>query len=416
MSARHYLGKVKSAWQIAGKREPLERDVIIDDVIDVFIGVVIGDVIGMDLNVTDFSSSQQGLLTYRARQIFILVNQVILSSAIGLFGIVANVINMCVFRKQGLNNSMNVSFFALTFSDLFSLITLEWVNICLNPFIDNLDSILIFKEVQFLTAGILHVCAARITSCVTAYITAERCLSIVLPLKVKQIVTPRRTSIIIVIIYIVNIASLIPEYMTGFLDWKYYPPKNTTMIGLQFRPNKQMMESLLFTFHAVLAVFSFTATLVFTIILVVKLKHSAKWRKASTFDSKQAETTTARDRRTMTMIILVATNLIICYAPTVGFCIVLPILPEFSIVGRESNLFEAVWSFAFLCHSVNSSFNIFLYHNMSSNYRNSFLGMFSICRKQASQQAGRRGRETNTRPDVTEDEADKPDTETANKY
>ncbi|KAK0056305.1 G-protein coupled receptor [Biomphalaria pfeifferi] len=321
---------------------------------------------------------QHGLLSYSARDVFIIVNHVIISSTIGLFGIVANVINMCVFRLQGWKSSTNISFFALTLCDLFSLIFLEWMNICLNPFIETIDSVIIFKEIQFLTAGILHVCTARITSCVTAYITAERCLSIVFPLKIKQLVTPRRAATIMVIIYSVNIATLIPEYAAAYFDWKFYPPKNKTMIGLQFRSYKTLAESLLFIFHAALAVFSFVATIVFTSILVLKLKLSAQFRKSTTFDSEQIEMKTTRDKRTMTMVILVATNLIIFYFPTVAFCIVLPVVPEFSIIGRESNLFEAVWSFAFLCHSINSSINIFVYLKMSSKFKNNFWKLFSV--------------------------------------
>ncbi|CAL1534771.1 unnamed protein product, partial [Lymnaea stagnalis] len=310
-----------------------------------------------------------GLLSDHAREIFIIVNHVVLSTAIGLFGVGANVINMAVFVRQGLTNSINISFFAMAVSDLCALVTLLWLNICLNPYIANVDSPIVFVEIQYLTAGWPHGCAARITSWITAYVTAERCLSIVLPLKVKQIVTPRRTTVILVLIYVINILTLVPEYSTVYFAWNSYPGKNHTMLGLAFRSNRPVTEGLVFTFHAAFAILSFTANVVFTSILVTRLKTSAKWRRKSTVDNEQSEIKAARDKKTMTMIILVAIILIICYTPTVVFSIVSTMVPEFGVVGRQSNIFHAAWSFAFLTHSINSSINIFLYYSMSSKYK-----------------------------------------------
>ncbi|KAH9505275.1 hypothetical protein Btru_059120 [Bulinus truncatus] len=318
-----------------------------------------------------------GLVSDGTKETIVIINHVVLSSAIGLFGVGANVINMCVFVRQGLNNSMTISFFATAVSDLCSLVTLLWLNVCLNPYIDNLGLPVVFTEVQYLSAGWPHGCAARITSWITAYIAAERCLSIVFPLKIKQIITPGRTTVVILVIYVVNILTLVPEYATVFFDWNFYPSKNKTMIGLAFRSNRREAEGLVFTFHGALAVLSFVAVVVCTSVLVDKLRSSAEWRKTSTFDPVQNNNTAARDRKTMTMVILVATNLIICYTPTVSFSIASSLVPDFNVVGRQYNLFHAAWSFAFLSHSINSSVNIFFYYKMSSKYRSN-LKSYSI--------------------------------------
>ncbi|CAL1529879.1 unnamed protein product [Lymnaea stagnalis] len=152
-----------------------------------------------------------------------MVNHVALSSAIGLFGIGANIFNMCVFLKQGLTNSMNISFFAIAISDLCAM---------LNPYIDRVDSPLEFDEMQYLTAGWPNGTAARITCWVTAYITDERCLSIALSLKVKRLVTTPRTSFIIFLIYLINILSLVPEYASVYFGWNFYPSRNRSLLGL----------------------------------------------------------------------------------------------------------------------------------------------------------------------------------------
>ncbi|KAI8794996.1 neuropeptides capa receptor [Biomphalaria glabrata] len=335
----------------------------------------------------------QGLLSDEARIVFIFVNHVVLSTAIGVFGIAANVINMCVFLKEGLNTSMNVSFFAMAISDLVSLVTLLWLNVCLNPYIDNVNSDIVFTEVQYLSAGWPHGCAARITSWITVYITAERCISILLPLKVKRIVTPKRSVAALTVIYLINILTLVPEYSTVYFDWNFYPSKNRTMLGLAFRSNRPITEGLVFTFHASLAIVSFISVILLTAILVARLNSTGKWRKSTVSNLKQNEATIARDRKTIAMVILVAIILIVCYTPTVVFSILSSTLPDFSVVGKESNVFHSAWSFAFLAHSVNASVNIFTYYKMSSKYRKNFHKLFPAIGSRQREEESRKSEE-----------------------
>ncbi|CAG5124274.1 unnamed protein product, partial [Candidula unifasciata] len=46
------------------------------------------------------------------------VNIVCLCGLVSMFGTVANIINLIVFYRQGLNTTINISFFALAVSDL----------------------------------------------------------------------------------------------------------------------------------------------------------------------------------------------------------------------------------------------------------------------------------------------------------
>ncbi|KAH9487560.1 Lysine-specific demethylase 4A [Bulinus truncatus] len=112
----------------------------------------------------DSQSEVRQVLSFDGRNIFILVNHVALSNLISLFGIGANVVNIVVFFRQGLRNSTNLSFFLLAITDFMGLLT-------------------------------QLACLVRITGWITVYSNgAERCLSIAIPLKIKQIVTFERTS------------------------------------------------------------------------------------------------------------------------------------------------------------------------------------------------------------------------------
>ena len=134
------------------------------------------------------------------------------SGVISVFGCAANVINIVVFCKQKFADSVNISLLGLAISDLGALLTLVWMSVCFSPAFKTLPLTFDPDQVQYLSAGWPHVCFARITSYITAYITLERCLCVTLPLKVKTIITPRRTFLTISAIFLVLFASVAPVY------------------------------------------------------------------------------------------------------------------------------------------------------------------------------------------------------------
>ncbi|CAL1538427.1 unnamed protein product, partial [Lymnaea stagnalis] len=316
------------------------------------------------------------LLSDWGKDLFIIINHVILSTGISLFGLCGNIINGTVFLKQGLRRSMNLSFFVLSLTDFCGLLTQVWHNFCLNPYIDRMGVPLDFMEIQFLTAGNPNACLVRVTCWITVYITAERCLSIAIPLKIKQIVTFERTVLILVFVYLINVGALVPLYFSAYFSWKVYPGLNRTLLGVSYRSNKLIIQDLLYIFQATLGLVAFAAVIIFTTILIVNLRRKSEWRKKSTYDKDQSTPMTSREKKTIRMVIVVACVLIVCYTPAATNSIVSSIVQDYTITGRQSNIFQAVWSFGFLFHSVNSSINIFLYYSMSSKYKATFDEMF----------------------------------------
>lgn len=312
------------------------------------------------------------LLNDQERDIVEIVNCVFVISLLCILGFVTNIINIAVFYKQGFKNTMNISFFGLAIADLFSLVILQWTAVCLNPWFINSDIPLAATEVQYLTGSLPHACFVRITGWITVFITAERCLCITFPLKVKQIITPRRTKVTICAIYIIIIATFSLQYATSYLDWRFFEDRNKTLIGLAFRSNKNSMENLIFYLYSISGFVSFIAVICFTVLLVVQLKLKSQWRMKANLNSAMAETITVRDRKTMSMVAIIALVLIICYTPGVTSSIATIAEPEFSVIGRYMNVFFVMWTFNFICDAANSSINIFVYYNMGSKYRETF--------------------------------------------
>ncbi|KAH9488040.1 hypothetical protein Btru_065492 [Bulinus truncatus] len=326
--------------------------------------------------------SESLIITDGEREIYEVVTLVFISSAIGLFGLISNITNMVIFVKMGLNNTVNIGFMGLAISDLLCLVTIEWYCICFNPLFINSNINFFPPDVQHLSGGHPHGCFARITAWVTVYITFERCLCIIAPLKVKQILTPRRTIIILILIYFIVILPILPEYATAYVGMKYFPHLNKTLYGLLLTSDRYKVDGLSFLLYAVLMFVSFLAVIVFTAILVVKLHEKSQWRQKSTFDNGQSETLSRRDKSTIKTVILIATILIVNFSPTVAFFTGVFIVPEFSITGRHRNLFLVSAAFCFIFDTINSSVNILSYYTMSSKYRQCFQELFSFCYKE----------------------------------
>lgn len=314
------------------------------------------------------------VLSDEGRQIFETINFVIISSITGLFGIAANIINIVIFYKQGFGSTVNIGLFALAISDLCCLLSLEWVCVGLNPLFSASNIPWVLVEVMFLSGAWPHVCFCRITSYITSYITAERYLSIAMPLKVKQIITPRRTAVVLCVIYFINFLLLTPDYATAYLAWKFAPSKNRTLLTLTFTSSREKVEGLENVLHSLAGTTSFLAVIIFTSVLVIKLRKTSKWRIKVVSGTRKHEAISLREQKTVKMIVLIASVLIFCYIPGAIISMATFIVgPEFNILGRYINICMATWSIAFVFQTFNSSINIIFYYTMSSKYKQTLL-------------------------------------------
>ncbi|CAL1540982.1 unnamed protein product, partial [Lymnaea stagnalis] len=299
----------------------------------------------------------------------VLINNIVICNVLSVFGTAANAINMAVLYKQGLDTSINISFFGMALSDTCSLLTLLWYNVCFNPLLSDSGLPLDPIEFQHLTGCYPHDCFSRITGMIIMYVTAERCLCIMAPLRVKLIITPRRATMIVCFLYLLMFALLIPEYYSYYLDWKFFPARNKTLIGLVTRPHAILLESLTDIMYAVCLITSFISVVILTIILVKKLQQKEMWRMASTADKHQSDRMSTRNRKTIHMVVQIAAMLIVCYTPVVVVYVWTFLEPEFTTSGLYANLYFAACSVAQVFEAINSSFHIVLYYVMSSNYR-----------------------------------------------
>ncbi|CAL1531940.1 unnamed protein product [Lymnaea stagnalis] len=311
------------------------------------------------------------------------VNFGIIVGIIGEVGVFLNVVNIAVFVKQGFKDPINITLLGLSIADIGGLASLIWMSLCYNPLVvDGLPHV-DFIGVQHITAGWPHVCFTRVSCWLTAFITFERYLCIAFPLKIKSILTPRRTAIVVIAIFTVIILSVVPVYVAIHFASSVSARTNSEVIGIAYIPGGAALENASIYCSTFFQLSSFVCVIVCTVGLVYKITEKSKWRNTTSSASK-TESISNRDKKVVKMVVVLSVVFIASFTPVVGNLMAMLIEYEYTVGRKFQNTFLFCSTFAFNLEALNSSSNIFVYLKMSSNYREV---LFSMMRKKKTPKA-----------------------------
>ncbi|CAG5128582.1 unnamed protein product [Candidula unifasciata] len=322
------------------------------------------------------------LLTDEALYYLLLVNLWGPAQAVCILGIITNILNIIVFSKQGVRDTVNISLLGLATSDLGSLITVLYINISFMPDFTALDLPFVGRDVMYILSW-CHVIFTRVSTWITAYITLERCLCVTAPLKVKNLFTPRRTVFYLVVVYVFMLASVCPVFYTSRPARIFDSSNNRTLLGISFLEDRDNIETVAFMTNNTIPTLAFCTVAICTAILVSTLRKKSKWRRKAT--TSTAKTVVAdRDGKVVKMVVLISTIFIICYFPGAAVFVVMLLDTDLRIDGFQRNLITSIFAMLFHLESINSAVNIFIYLSMSSKFRATFMNMMCFkCSKQS---------------------------------
>ena len=189
----------------------------------------------------NYSSSSDGLQLNIAHaidpfilNILITSNSLCFSEIVGLFGIIGNVVNIINFKKQGYRDGANVTFTALSISDLGFLVIQQFYIYALNPWTNDADLNMFKNDIHLLMAYLAEY-FQRVSGLITSFAAFERCLCVVLPMKVKRFVNPKVSVIVNTLIAVIFLGYLVLPYCLIYIDWKYVPVINKTILYVYLR-------------------------------------------------------------------------------------------------------------------------------------------------------------------------------------
>ncbi|XP_059173484.1 uncharacterized protein LOC131954019 [Physella acuta] len=227
-----------------------------------------------------FNFVQHGLMDDVTFGYFSLASMVVIGGVINIAGIIFNSINIIVFIKLGFTDTINISLLSLAIADIGIHITMIGYVVIYTPAVtQDKTNLELIHAVSYLILGWPHIMFVRISGCLTAFISLERFLCIAVPLKVKALITPKRTAMVSCAIYVSMICSVIPAFAVNKIGPKFNLETNSTLIGLIKFESSDAIENISLTITNFVELAVFALVVIFTAGLIQKFVDISKWRK-----------------------------------------------------------------------------------------------------------------------------------------
>ncbi|KAH9491814.1 hypothetical protein Btru_029575 [Bulinus truncatus] len=241
---------------------------------------------------------------------FLTFNLLVCAQLIGYFGMVGNIVTILNFAKQGLHDSVNVTLTSLAVCNTGSLIFLMMKDLLWGyvymPISPSVSALLVYPNRYF----------TRVGGYITTFAAFERCLCVVLPLKVKTIITRKVAIIVNCGIYIVLLLYAFPLYYSHYLDFQYIPETNTSVLIVFYRDNAETVIRVSFFINdLVVPSISFLILIACTVYLITSLKSKARWRNSVALANNKTEVISSKEKKTSVMLTTVSVIFLACMTP-----------------------------------------------------------------------------------------------------
>ncbi|CAG5134895.1 unnamed protein product [Candidula unifasciata] len=319
----------------------------------------------------------------------------ILLGALSSMGVTTNIMNITVYWKQGIRDSINITFMALSMWDLNTCLMsgLSAVSNILEIYVPGSDvSFIAIQYVYFgYTRGFMYV----LSTLVTSYLSLERSICIMFPFKVKSIFTAGRVVLINFITALFGLVCYCPAWATQGVQWVFNPKNNRTRLVYWLSENRRDIDLFVDTFNGM--VLPLLAQLLITISAVFMIhgvQKSAKFRNQTvdiktpvistsnrepppisnaSLSLKKSKIMTSKDIRLTKVVILITIIFFACNLPVFVVAFLRWLIPDLDIGKPQQNLYAVLYAFVYLFGVINSSVNIFVYYNVGTKYRQEFL-------------------------------------------
>ena len=147
-----------------------------------------------------------------------------------------------------------------------------------------------------------------------------------------------------------------------------------------YRDNEIVIDILFrLVYSSILIMLFFTIIAVTTTITAVKLRRVVQWRHSSTSSASVSVTSSIKEIALTKTLVATSVLFIVCLAPTIMVQIASLVEPEFYFTGSYYNLVNVTYTVMLLFLVSNSSFNFFIYYDMSTRYRQTLRDLFRLC-------------------------------------
>ncbi|GFO43608.1 chemosensory receptor a [Plakobranchus ocellatus] len=311
-----------------------------------------------------------------------------ISQACNVVAIISNSLSIAVFVRLGFSEPSNISLVALAASDLACVVLSVWSGLCF--FLSSMGVRLPFDStnVSYLTGSAPWAFIGRTVAWITAFISFERCLCILVPLKVKKLITSKSTLTAMIIIFIFTFCPCISAFIRNRFTWVFYPYLNATILDVVPVENEYIIQIdyiIIVICGFIQPLLAFLIVLICTIFLIVQLRKLSSWKKSVTSAKSQwqhkpgvnpaSNSPPAQDRysnkeeRLVRMVVAIAVIFIVSYIPTCVMLLCSFIFDEFFYFGIYRRMYIVCGILTSLAQKVSGGVNILIYYYMASKFR-----------------------------------------------
>lgn len=331
------------------------------------------------------------LLSDKVRDIIVLVLIVQAGTCISLFGVVANVLNIFVYVRRGMEDSIAIKFLFLSISDfVYSALILI---ASMSRFVDSVAPNLTVLDAVSFSYSIAQISEKVYFTSVlsTVCISVERCVCIISPFNVRSIFTRTRSMLTVVGTSFMGLAFLIPDFFTSEFVWSYDPKYGSQRLVMRQKPGRENFEVTKDTIiSAILPVMAGITTTLTTVLMIAALKSSNTVRNHSASMNNGAEPAKYRSRQFLNRSLsisdvkqaktVIGINIIFMASCIPEYAIlattvVKHFIPEFSLLdysGIYRNIVVVINCVAYTTEAFNCALPFVVYYRSSSVFRATF--------------------------------------------
>ena len=312
-------------------------------------------------------------------------------------GLLSNTVNIVIFLKVGVKDSVSILLLTLSVSDLIFLIFFSPTILTLSfsrfgTF--EISALRVIQLLLFWPACTFYDYSAYIS----VFLGVARCACVAMPLRFKSVFTLKRTAVALLVLLCSDVLLHLPMLTVFRLGWVRDPSMNTTSLSLlrdsfTLHVYKQKINDILnensIPWVTFIIMVASVALLSFKLFESSKVRSSAnRIQSTETTPGKSAEPKqthshklSAKDVKVVQSVVLVCSIFIISQLPSLIYTPIRSSWSEFNERGQlrflASIFIKVDWTFMV----ANASVNIFVYYNYNSKFKSaccSFLNLKSV--------------------------------------
>ncbi|GFN90201.1 chemosensory receptor c [Plakobranchus ocellatus] len=219
-----------------------------------------------------------------------------------------------------------------------------------------------------------------VTTFLTIYLAVTRSLSVLHPIKFRNIITVKKTLLVSAIFFFLSMASRFPDVTHFGVSLNFDPRINATRYTLWMHPNREIIKDITWTFVDGLVCAGAQITLLVCVFIMVKVfRVAAKFKsKASVVSfsesnlNKSPQQLSTKDARIIKQLVLVSSMFIICNTPKLATFLSSTFEPQFDLGGRFRLIYKVSATILVVSDTINSSINMFVYYFYNARFKSIF--------------------------------------------